>query len=166
MASTATKAFTMRAMADDRVDPISLEPLAELGYPPFELRAAREQETQNDLFDGKLLASYLVSTGQFFHPISRRALDKDECAALDEYLVNHRLAEPQVQYAFDHKDEYESHGRSSQASRVLAMREEADRVLQSLFSSTSSRYPCRACNCYSCVHFRHHRRFSTWATPP
>ena len=35
-------------------------------------------------FDGHILANYLVSTAKFTHPISRRALTRAECGALDE----------------------------------------------------------------------------------
>ena len=45
------------------VDPISLEPLSELDYPPFELGP--------HLFDGRVLAFYLVSTGTFLNPALR-----------------------------------------------------------------------------------------------
>ena len=57
------------------VDPISLEPLSELDYPPFELGP--------HLFDGRVLAFYLVSTGTFLNPMSRDELSIDDCTALD-----------------------------------------------------------------------------------
>jgi len=77
--------------ADVPVDPISLEPLADLPYPPFVLRANRARVSANDNFDGNVLASYLVSTGRFDHPISRRELVREECVRLDAYLVHHKL---------------------------------------------------------------------------
>ena len=63
---------------DDAVHPISLHPLAQLHYPPYELRngAAGEPAT---FFDGRVLAHYLVSTGNFKHPITRRDLTGKEC---------------------------------------------------------------------------------------
>ena len=70
------------------VDPISLEPLAELGYPPFELGP--------HLFDGRVLAFYVVSTGTFLNPMSREELTHDDCAALDAYLKRHGLAAARV----------------------------------------------------------------------
>ena len=72
-------------------DPISLEPLRSLRYPPFECKAdpTLSHGTGSDWFDGVTLAAYLVSTGQFFHPISRRELVREDCASLDEYLVEH-----------------------------------------------------------------------------
>ena len=76
------------------VDPISLEPLLSLPYAPFELRADPSLVcTDNDWFDGHVLSHYLVSTGTFLHPISRRELTRDECASLDSYLVQHKVTE-------------------------------------------------------------------------
>ena len=59
-------------------DPISLEPLRLLRYPPFECRAdlSLSHCVASDWFDGRVLASYLVSTGNFTHPISRRELTR------------------------------------------------------------------------------------------
>ena len=70
---------------EQETDPISLEPLAELGYPPFELSndAAGRVEAW---FDGQVLAAYLVATGSFEHPVSRRTLTPDDCRRLDAYL--------------------------------------------------------------------------------
>ena len=66
-------------------DPISLDPIRTLRHPPFELRAdpaAAHNSPDSDWYDGQLLASYLVSTGNFTHPMSRRELTRAECAAL------------------------------------------------------------------------------------
>ena len=75
-------------------DPISLEPLRLLRYPPFECRAdlSLSHCVASDWFDGRVLASYLVSTGNFTHPISRRELTRADCAALDRYLVENCLS--------------------------------------------------------------------------
>ena len=53
-------------------DPISLEPLRKLRYPPFECRAdpTLPHRTSSDWFDGRVLAHYLVATANFVHPIS------------------------------------------------------------------------------------------------
>ena len=69
-------------------DPISLEPIRALRYPPFSLVAdpSLPHWTSSDYFDGQTLAAYLVNTGNFSHPISRRDLTRDECRALDAYL--------------------------------------------------------------------------------
>jgi hypothetical protein len=80
-------------------DPISLEPLSELPYPPLQLHvdaAADDGGTVEAWFDGRVLASYLVSTGRFAHPISRRELEGGECTAIDAYLRRHRLLHGQL----------------------------------------------------------------------
>jgi hypothetical protein len=53
-----------------------------------------------------VLSNYLVSTGSFIHPISRRAITRDECKQLDAYQREHRLDYAGVLYAFDHPGEY------------------------------------------------------------
>ena len=125
-------------------DPISLEPLRKLRYPPFRLRADPELPhwVSADWFDGKVLASYLISTGQFNHPISRRALTRDECAALDSYLSEHQLGEAHVELVFRHvKRNVDSATASSATSHVARLRAGAATVLGSLFGTepTSTR---------------------------
>ena len=61
------KPFWWRRLTE--CDPISLEPLKSLRFPPFELGT---DESHATYFDGRILANYLVSTGSFLHPISRR----------------------------------------------------------------------------------------------
>jgi hypothetical protein len=63
---------------EDAVDPISLDPIADLNYPPFELLNDGSGE-QATFFDGRILAHYLVSTGNFTHPMTRRELTVKEC---------------------------------------------------------------------------------------
>lgn len=46
---------------------------------------------QYHLFDGRALADFLISTGQFFNPITRRILTRDEIVGLDSYLERHGL---------------------------------------------------------------------------
>jgi hypothetical protein len=77
--------FWWRSLTD--VDPITLEPLKRLRYPPFPLRA---DATVCTWFDGHVLGTYLISTGNFTHPLSRRELSREDCEALDAYLVQHR----------------------------------------------------------------------------
>ena len=90
-----------------------------------------------------MLASYLVSTGQFTHPISRRELTHQECAALDSYLAEHRLRSPSVVDAYERREEYAS-GNPPPDSRLASLRAEADTVLQALFAGTSARRTGRA----------------------
>ena len=49
------------------------------------------------------LAAYLVSTGGFQHPISRRELTREDCVSLDKYLVAHGHGEARVEHAYDHR---------------------------------------------------------------
>ena len=97
MPTFAKKKWWKRSRASDRtaaahvcrrcteVDPISLEPLAELDYPPFELRAADSAVVH--YFDGEVqraavqqqlkcvaqvLAYYMISQGIFNNPITRQ----------------------------------------------------------------------------------------------
>ena len=51
-------------------DPISLEPLNELAYPPFDL-ATQSGARQKHHFDGRVLAYFMVSTASFMDPLSR-----------------------------------------------------------------------------------------------
>lgn len=54
-------------------DPISLEPLDSLKYPPIELCADLSQREQSrDFFNSRMLAAYLVSTFEFVHPVTHR----------------------------------------------------------------------------------------------
>lgn len=85
-------------------------------YEPFRL-PSEEGDTSGgavdayNYFDGKVLSRYLVSTGKFSHPVSRRALSRGECELLDDYMREHSLGEAAVVHAYDLKvrgDERES----------------------------------------------------------
>lgn len=71
----------------DEDDPISLEPLRELPYPPFELtfQTSTLIKPAANYFDGKVLAYYIVSTANFANPLSRDPLSREDCRRLDEY---------------------------------------------------------------------------------
>ena len=88
------------------IDPISLEPLAALPYPPIELRADPNSTSASDFFDPRVLGLYLASSGHFSHPISRRDVTRDECVALDAHLrrcgVSHGVSE--VAKVFDRQN--------------------------------------------------------------
>ena len=86
-----SKPYWWRRLTD--VDPISLEPLRQLKVAPFDLTV---DGTRSSFFDGKILATYLVSTGQFAHPISRRELTRDDALRLDEHLRSTRTGKPCV----------------------------------------------------------------------
>ena len=113
-------------------DPISLEPLRKLRYPPFECRAdpTLPHRTSSDWFDGRVLAHYLVATANFVHPISRRELSRVECVALDEYCQEHRLGSAHVADVFD--------GAQSGEASVAQLRAQAEDLLQSLFAGDGS----------------------------
>jgi hypothetical protein len=125
----------------DEVDPISLEPLSELEYPPFELRARLDgvraaPGEPNRWFDGRMLGSYLVSTGCFLHPISRRELLREECEALDSYLKTHNLGTACVAHTFAHREDYTL--TATPHNRVARMREEATGILAGLFANAAA----------------------------
>ena len=92
-----------RRMPD--TDPISLEPLSQNPYPPLNL-SPDEAGTVEQWFDGRILASYLVSTGRFVHPTSRRDLGPAECDEIDAYLTLHRIGRAQCRAAWECRDSY------------------------------------------------------------
>ena len=112
-------------------DPISLEPLNRLRFPPFELGT---DATHATYFDGRMLANYLVSTGSFLHPISRRDLTREECVRLDDYLRQHRLGNAGVLHAFDHRDEYKN--QVSPENQVRQLQEAAASLLHNLYEGS------------------------------
>ena len=130
----------------DGDDVISLEPLCELEYEPFALpsaaaacggvdevspSAARCGVDAYNYFDGKILSHYLISSGNFSHPVSRRPLSRHECEALDAYMRMHQLGDAGVTHAFDLNAD------TSEKSRhhLAALQQEAADILSSLFSS-------------------------------
>jgi hypothetical protein len=87
--------------------PLSLESLSEKSYPPFNLGT---DESHTTYFDGRTLAKWLISSGKFIHPCSRREITRDECKRLDRYLREHRLGDGllfDVLYVFDHPQIYD-----------------------------------------------------------
>ena len=62
------------------VDPISLDPIRTMRHPPFELRAEVDNSHRDsDWFDASVLASYLVSTGNFSAPASLAPPNSGSC---------------------------------------------------------------------------------------
>lgn len=57
-----------------------------------------EEEEHYHLFDGRVLAYYLVSQLQFIDPLNRRDLTRDEIVQLDAYLVRHNLSRKNNNY--------------------------------------------------------------------
>ena len=188
----------------DAADPISLDPLAELDYPPFavvvdepyvpvypgqwpvvqssnrqspgqrsnpeedreltilkrqwgeemvpqvksddEGRKNRDESSPNNmedrnfnLFDGQVLAFYLVSTLQFIDPFNRRDLTRPELCALDAYLEAHNLGRANVVEAFDEKGvSLSTAGAAAQTSagRAEILRQQASGILAGLYDES------------------------------
>ncbi|KAJ8600306.1 hypothetical protein CTAYLR_000724 [Chrysophaeum taylorii] len=114
-------------VAEEFCDPISLEPLRELGYEPFELGG--------HWFDGAVLATYVVSSGSFLNPMTRASMDRDDCRALDDYLARNDLFDtsrrPRVTEAFD----------LMQRSEGTALQREATTLLHALFGNQQYHQP-------------------------
>ena len=125
-------------------DPISLEPLNELPYPPFQLcsvdpTTATAAATLH-YFDGHVLAYYLVSQLQFIDPLNRRALLQSELESLDDYLRQFRLGTANTVEAFRtseakkrEKGERGEAGSAGSAERAERMQADARSLLVSLF---------------------------------
>ena len=116
-------------------DPISLEPLRTLKYPPFQCKAdpsLPHDALSSDWFDGHVFAMYLVSTAHFVHPISRRELTRAECVALDQYCVHHDLCGDHVVRVFD--------GAQAGEASVAQLQAEANGVLRALFGRQQARH--------------------------
>jgi len=125
-----SKPYWWRRLTDS--DPISLEPLRRLRVEPFELA---NDSSHSTYFDGRILANYLVSTGAFTHPISRRELTSDDCRRLDEHLRNTNSAKACVLQAFENKDQYNK--RDSPENVIRQLQQEADLIMRSLYESSS-----------------------------
>ena len=69
-------------------DPITLEPLADLDHPPFELRTRTNPNspTVSHLFDPTCLAEWVTGSKQFENPLNRTPMDVDDCRRLDNHL--------------------------------------------------------------------------------
>lgn len=84
------------------IDPITVEHISDLAYPPFGIHVATERgEPITHYFDGKYLAEYIVSTGNFLNPNNRQPLTRKTLRRLDEYLEANRLPRANVTDAFD-----------------------------------------------------------------
>jgi hypothetical protein len=118
-----------RSLQDD--DPISLEPLNRLRYPPFDLKANDEVTVW---FDPRMLGNYLVSSASFVHPVSRRDLTKEDCLALDAHLAASRLRRIGVTDVFLHKERL-----NDPEERIAVLREEASAIIEAFFSGSSRR---------------------------
>ena len=151
------------------VDPISLDSLDTLQYPPFalvieppyipikkfpplnenEILSSSNQKTNDKskqfnnlhLFDGKVLAYYLISQLQFIDPLNRRDLTRPELQALDDYLSDNNLGQAHVVKAYDCKGvTISAAGSEAQtvSGQARMLQEEARSILNALFSGQST----------------------------
>ena len=91
-----------------------------------------------NLFDGRVLAFYLVSTLQFIDPLNRRDLTRPELEALDVYLSHHKLGNAGVVEAYDDKGvTISTAGIAAQSAtgRAEILQQEATAILSSFFQS-------------------------------
>mmetsp|Transcript_4427 Transcript_4427/g.6600 ORF Transcript_4427/g.6600 Transcript_4427/m.6600 type:complete len:484 (+) Transcript_4427:34-1485(+) len=123
-----SKPFWWRRLTD--CDPISLEPLRRLRVEPFELTA---DGTRAYFFDARLLSSYLISSGSFTHPISRRDLTREDCRRLDAHLRKHRLGKACVEHAFDHQEDYKK--QNAPNNQVRDIQAEASELLRAFYAA-------------------------------
>ena len=93
----AVKQQWWKSLPPSQVDPISLEPLSELEYPPFQLCSTDPSKASADAsihyFDGAVLAYFLVSQMNFIDPLNRRELLEMELVSLDNYLMSFDLGQ-------------------------------------------------------------------------
>lgn len=133
------------------IDPISLEPLHELTYPPFALTISQPYHiiywplpiiiktpfSSIHLFDGCSLANYLLSQYQFIDPLNRRQLVREEVCHLNTYLQRHSPYTMNVIEAFDgnkKKIPKASVFAQSEEGRMQIHQQEERDVLESIFS--------------------------------
>ena len=141
-----------RALDDEACDPITLEPLRELPYAPFEIDGARRErgdksDLNGHLFDGVVLAEYVTASKSFENPLTREALDAGQCRALDAYLSRWKLKKFSVEKAYNAamKEKREATANAErrsaeQAQNMLREREELRSTLaQTMFSSLRER---------------------------
>ena len=74
----------------EECDPISLEKISDLQYPPFEL--TDDEAGRTSLYDGKLLADYWSGCSfPWKDPLTRAVIRETAAEALDAYLATHGL---------------------------------------------------------------------------
>lgn len=98
-----------------------------------------------NLFDGHVLANYLVSTQQFIDPYNRRDLTRGELAALDDYLARHGLPYAGARLSYDNRETISTAGSRAQsaagraAARAEILRRNADAILNRMFTVRKSK---------------------------
>ena len=113
--------------------PISLVPIAELPVPPFGLKA--DGSSVPHYFDGRFLASFLLSSFDFINPVNRTPLSREDCVALDAHLRDYPDRQSASSSAVtDAFDLFQRNG----GTGTDAVRREATAVFQHLFRFTQS----------------------------
>lgn len=145
-------------------DPITLEPLADLDHPPFELSAGEKPKPNkgqgrgkppmdnpetvvSHLFDAAVLAEYVTKSKQFENPLNRAPMDAGDCRRLDAHLKRHKLGTFGVHAAFVAAAEErrrvaeEREARANETAAEAAARREAMQaeLAESLFMSLRAR---------------------------
>ena len=144
-------------------DPITLEPLADLDHPPFELSAGEKPKpnkgrgrgkpssdtpaTVSHLFDAAVLAEYVTKSKQFENPLNRAPMDAGDCRRLDAHLKRHGLGAFGVHAAFvaaaaeRRRAAEEREARANETAAEAAARREAmqSELAESLFMSLRAR---------------------------
>ena len=112
------------------VDPISLEPIGSLKYPPFEIVG---KEGHKHFFDGQCLASYMVGTSSFFNPLSREPLSSHICQRLDIYLQNNKLKKMRVLEAFNLNKKMVENETTENSGHSRQLQRDAASLMSSIF---------------------------------
>ncbi|GMH66767.1 hypothetical protein TrRE_jg142, partial [Triparma retinervis] len=121
------------------MDPISLEPLSDLDYPPFQLCSTDPTSAPADAtihyFDGAVLAYFLVSQMNFIDPLNRRPLLAMELKSLDNYLKTFNLGQANVVEAYksNKANEEAGGGDHHHQTRAEYLQHEARNLLEALF---------------------------------
>ncbi|CAE8607448.1 unnamed protein product [Polarella glacialis] len=121
-----------RKLVDE--DPITLEPLKELGFPPFKLTSGINATGASHYFDAVALASYLTRRGIFENPLTREPLGLQECVQLDEHLRLHVPLCREFRVADALTLQRSIRVKSATSSQSVALRREATAALHGLFS--------------------------------
>ena len=134
-----------KTLEETIVDPISLEPIKDLNYPPFELVSQHKTSdpSKSDgrvthYFDGQFLAHYVVSTANFINPVNRARLDLGVCKRLDAYLRENTLPSARVAECFRLFEASSAKQVGEESAHARQLRQEATAVMAALFRTRSN----------------------------
>jgi hypothetical protein len=133
-----------KSLEESIVDPISLEPIRDLSYPPFEVVSEHAKKDGGPgsgrvthYFDGQFLAHYVVSTANFINPVNRDQLDRSVCLRLDAYLGEHDLPSARVAECFRLFEVSSAKQVGDESAHARQLRQEATAVMAALFRTRS-----------------------------